>query len=207
MAILAIGGPEVLWSQLPKETGGFIRVEAESFSYQELDSIRKWYLVGSNSAGPSSTEEDFISQSASAHQYIQIKPDTRQNHNEKLIKGENFSNVPGKLAVVHYPVEFENPGRYFVWVRAFSNGSEDNGLHVGINGEWPETGQRMQWCEGKNQWTWGSKQRTASEHCGVERQIYLDVLNPGRHTISFSMREDGFKFDAWVMTQEYKMPE
>ncbi|MCR9294214.1 MAG: DUF5060 domain-containing protein, partial [bacterium] len=88
----------------------------------------------------------------------------------------------------------------YVWVRAYSSGSEDNGLHVGIDGTWPESGQRMQWCEGKNSWWWESKQRTASEHCGVPYEIYVDVEEPGLHQIHFSMREDGFEFDKWLMT-------
>jgi hypothetical protein len=64
----------------------------------------------------------------------------------------------------------------------------------------------MQWCDGKNQWTWASKQRTQEEHCGVEKLIYLEVDQPGEHVISFSMREDGFRFDKWAMSMEYKMP-
>ncbi len=85
--------------------------------------------------------------------------------------------------------------------RAFSSGTEDNGLHVGIDGTWPESGRRMQWCEGKNSWRWESKQRTAEEHCGEAYRIFLDVPNPGIHEIQFSMREDGFELDRWLMTR------
>jgi hypothetical protein len=64
----------------------------------------------------------------------------------------------------------------------------------------------MQWCEGKNKWTWASKQRTQENHCGEEKQIYLEIEEPGIHTIHFSMREDGTEFDAWAMTMEYEKP-
>jgi hypothetical protein len=30
----------------------------------------------------------------------------------------------------------------------------------------------------------------------------LDIENPGLHTVEFSMREDGFEFDKWLMTKE-----
>ena len=60
-------------------------------------------------------------------------------------------------------------------IRAHSTGSEDNGLHVGIDGTWPETGRRLQWCAGKRTWRWESKQRTAEVHCGEPYRIYLDV--------------------------------
>jgi len=61
------------------------------------------------------------------------------------------------MAVLTYNVHFSTPGRYYVWARAYSTGSEDNGLHVGLNGDWPASGQRMQWCQGKNNWRWESK--------------------------------------------------
>jgi hypothetical protein len=39
-------------------------------------------------------------------------------------------------------------------------------------------------------------------HCGEPRTIFLDVATAGLHTVSFSMREDGFEFDKWAMTQD-----
>ncbi len=33
-------------------------------------------------------------------------------------------------------------------------------------------------------------------------KIYLDIEQPGLHTIEFSMREDGFEFDKWLMTTD-----
>jgi len=69
---------------------------------------------------------------------LEVLPDKRRNNKDKLIHGENFSNEPGKMALLVYPVHFNTPGRYYVWVRAYSTGSEDNGLHVGIDDTWPE---------------------------------------------------------------------
>ena len=130
---------------------------------------------------------------ASGGAYLEILPDTRRTHGDKLIRGENFSPAPGKMAVLHYNVHFSNPGRYYVWVRAFSTGSEDNGLHVGINGQWPEPAVSA--CSGvmaRHSWRWDSKQRTEEQHCGERYKIFIDVAQPGTHTISFSMRDDGF---------------
>ncbi|MEL6925141.1 MAG: hypothetical protein AAFO94_13925, partial [Bacteroidota bacterium] len=158
------------------EKAGYVAVEAEHFQSQELSEIRQWHLTSATQMPSTSSDgDDPHHATASGGAYLEILPDTRRNHDEKLIHGENFSNEPGKLGVLHYPIRFANPGRYYVWVRAFSTGTEDNGLHVGLNGEWVESGRRMQWCEGKNQWTWASKQRTAEEHCGIEKLIYLDI--------------------------------
>lgn len=182
-------------------------VEAEDFHLQEMDDVRKWYVQSSGASYASMRDIDTSHHgTASGGAYLEILPDTRTNHDETLIKGENFINEPGKIGVLHYKVHFENTGRYYVWVRAFSTGSEDNGIHVGIDGAWPASGQRLQWCEGKHMWTWDSKQRTKEVHCGEPQLIYLDVETEGMHTISFSMREDGFEFDQWYMSKNYSKP-
>ncbi len=170
------------------ESGGLVEVEAEDFTSQEKTEVRKWHIQRTGHAAK-----------ASGGAYIEVLPDTRRTHDDKLVAGENFSNTPGAMAVVHYPIRFTTPGRYHVWVRAYSTGPEDNGIHVGINGTWPESGRRMQWCEGKNAWTYASKQRTEKVHCGEPGLIYLDVKEPGVHTVSFSMREDGFDFDKFIL--------
>lgn len=174
------------------ETNGFLAIEAENYHAQEKDEIRKWQR-----------KED---PAASGGAYLHLLPDTRVTHDDKLIPGENFSNKPGVLATLSYRVRFTTPGRYYVWVRAYSTGTEDNSIHVGLNGEWPESGQRIQFCEGKRQWWWESRQRTQQEHCGVPGMIYLDIPAPGEHTVRFSMREDGFRFDQFLLTTTPGLP-
>ena len=189
------------------EKNGFMMVEAESFTSQRADEGRHWYVIDSAFSEDIPGFKENYSSSASGGKYLMLLPDTRVTHDDTLIHGKNFSNEPGKIAILDYPIYFENPGKYYVWVSTYSTGSEDNGVHVGINGQWPENGARMQWCKGKNQWTWASKQRTKEQHCGVERQIYLEIPKKGLHTISFSMREDGFRFDRFALSREYIKPE
>ncbi len=185
------------------EVDGLVAVEAEHFFQQELVDTRAFYLTNSDTVPKFEPDGDPPHVGgASNGAYLEILPDTRRNHGEELRPGRNFTNQPGKAAVVSYKVNFSTPGRYFVWVRAYSSNSEDNGLHVGIDGSWPESGQRLQWCEGKQQWWWESKQRTGRVHCGEPHKIFLDVPTEGIHTIHFSMREDGFEFDKWLMTRD-----
>jgi hypothetical protein len=106
------------------------------------------------------------------------------------------------MGVLHYKVKINRTGRYYVWVRAYSSGAEDNSVHVGFDNIWPEHGQRMQWCDGKNNWTWASKQRTEQQHCGVPKEIYLDIDKAGVYDIQFSMREDGFEMDKFILTKD-----
>jgi hypothetical protein len=174
------------------------------------DDVRKWYVTGKSQTPDLKPDADpSHADTASGGAYVEVLPDTRKNAQEKLIAGENFSNDPGKMAILIYPVEFTTAGRYYVWARCYSTGAEDNGLHVGIDGTWPDSGRRLQWCEGKNSWRWESKQRTQKEHCGEPYKIFVDVSEPGLHTIEFSMREDGFEFDKWILTtdREFKRPD
>lgn len=194
--------------KIAEEVDGYVEVEAEKFYAQEHDKVRRWYVHTQNDTSIVLPDVDpNHALTASGNAYIEILPDTRASHKDILIRSENFTNVPGKMAVVSYKVKINSPGKYYVWVRAFSTNSEDNGVHVGLNGSWPESGQRMQWCTGKHQWTWESKQRTAEVHCGVEKQIYLEIKEAGIHTISFSMREDGFEFDKFALSKKYVKPE
>lgn len=184
------------------EKNGELLVEAEDFYKQTMTDVRKWYVISSDfktDLKGASTEPHL--DGTSNEKYIEILPDTRVTHDDELITGKNFSNEPGKLAVVHYKVKINDPGRYYIWVRTYSTGSEDNGVHVGLDGEWPESGQRMQWCDGKKSWYWDSKQRTQEVHCGVPGLIYLDIDTAGEHDIQFSLREDGFEMDQWFMTK------
>ncbi|WP_020567339.1 hypothetical protein [Neolewinella persica] len=194
--------------KVPEEINGYVMVEAESYLKQTQDDIRRWEIIDSDSPKKNLVDPDESHhETASGRAYLEALPDTRVTHDDVLTPGVNFSNEPGKMAIVDYKIKFNTPGRYYVWVRAFSSGAEDNGIHVGLNGEWPESGQRMQWCEGKKQWTWDSKQRTKEVHCGEEKLLYLDIPEAGVHKISFSLREDGFEFDAFVLSQAYVSPD
>ncbi|WP_010523377.1 CBM96 family carbohydrate-binding protein [Aquimarina agarivorans] len=190
-----------------EETNGVIAVEAEDYFEQTKVDKREWFVLDKNTNNtPKPDPDGNHADTASNGKYLELLPDTRVRHADPLVNGVSFSNTPGQAAIVSYRVNFKSAGKYFVWVRAFSTGSEDNGIHVGLDGKWPASGARMQWCAGKNQWTWESKQRTGANHCGEARKIFLNVPNAGLHTVSFSMREDGFEIDKFVLSKEYKKP-
>lgn len=194
-----------------EEENGICAIEAEHFVAQSKTTHRQWYVtsVGNTpnvTPDPDGNHSTDNNGNASGTSYIEILPDTRVTHDDPLVQGESFTNTPGAAVVIDYNVYFNTTGRYYVWVRAFSTGSEDNGCHVGLDGNWPASGARMQWCAGKNDWTWESKQRTDANHCGEAQKIYLDVDSPGLHTFSISMREDGFEIDKIVLSKTYTKP-
>lgn len=193
-------------------TAGVIAIEAEGYVSQEKTSKREWFVIGNGANTPNPDPDGSHAGDASGGKYIEVLPDTRVvGHNgpgpeDPLIRGENFSDKAGELAVLNYKVNFKSAGKYFVWARLYSTGPEDNSIHVGLNNTWPKSGERMQWCQGKRNWTWESKQRTKEEHCGVARQIFINVPSAGVHTFQISMREDGVEVDKIVLSKSYNKP-
>ncbi|TCI84411.1 fibronectin type III domain-containing protein [Tenacibaculum sp. M341] len=188
-----------------EEKNGIVAVEAEDYVKQSETNDREWFVIGNSSNTPKPDPDGSHASTASRGKYVELLPDTRVTHGDPLRVGVNFSDTPGK-AVLDYKIKFNSPGKYFVWVRAYSTGSEDNGIHVGIDGTWPSSGRKMQWCTGKNQWTWESKQRTNANHCGEPEKIFINVPSAGVHTVSFSMREDGFEIDKFILSKTYVKP-
>ena len=181
------------------EKGGVVAIEAEHFAKQELTEKRAWYLTTQEQTPDLQPDGDpsHIA-GASGGAYLEILPDTRRNHGEKLIREVNFTEKMGAMAVLSYPVHFETPGTYWIWARAYSTTTEDNGLHFGINGSWPTTARRWQTVV-KNEWHWKSAQRTEKKHSGVPGILTLEVPSAGVHTIQVSMREDGISLDRILL--------
>ncbi|TWU42117.1 DUF5060 domain-containing protein [Novipirellula artificiosorum] len=191
-----------------QQTDGILVVEAEDYDAVDREVARKWYRTTIDST-PGITPDPDPNHAAGAvgGAYLELLPDTRVTHADRLVNGVSFTNVPGQCSVLYYPVIFTEPGRYYVWARICCTGSEDNGLHVGIDGQWPESGARMQFTGQHGLWQWDSRQRTTKVHTGVLGQIWLDVEEPGLHTIMFSMREDGFELDRFLLTKQPKAME
>jgi len=183
LATTALGKDNIPLAASPSE----ITIEAESFVKQTHDDKRKWEIK--------TERPDF-----SGGSYIEALPDTRVTHKDELIDKENFSHAPGKVAVLHYPIQVPEPGRYYVWARTFSTGGEDNGLHFGLDDQWPESGEQWQTVQ-RNGWYWDCKQRTNEATNGVPMQLWLDIDKPGKHTLMMSMREDGAEVDQIILTK------
>ncbi len=185
------------WVAVVERLDTGILVEAEDFFSQRANEVRSWCRSDDCPDGWERIGTD---------DYIALVPDTRKTHDDELVRGENFSGQPGKMAIVSYNVDFPSAGRWYLWVRVHALGTEDNGIHAGLNGDWPESGARVQYCEGRGRWHWDSRQRTRDQHCGVPGGLWLDVPSAGTHNVEFSMREDGFVFDAFYLTRSPYMP-
>lgn len=181
------------------EREGLVVVEAEHFTSARADilGVRQWYLQAGAASGPG-PDPDGYHEGASGNAYLEVLPDTRVTHADPMAPGSYYDDLFG--AALNYEIWFETPGTYYVWVRSYSTGTEDNGLHVGVNGQVPNSGRRIQRC-GTGSWSWTSAQRdSGGSVCGVNGTITLDIPTPGLHTVTFYQREDGFEFDRFLMT-------
>ncbi|WP_282086292.1 DUF5060 domain-containing protein [Aquimarina algiphila] len=181
-----------------EEKEGVLDIEAEDYHFKTKNGTEREWIKKSTK----DNDNEVLIETANNKAYIEAYPDTRVTHDDALIHGENFFPVAGVGGVVSYKIKINNPGKYYIWVSAFSTGTEDNGVHVGVNDTWPESGARMQWCAEKGKWTWSSAQRVPDNHCGVEKAIYLEFEKSDEYIISFSMREDGFKMDRFILSKD-----
>lgn len=119
--------------------------------------------------------------------------------------GGTTSNYPGFLdqnPELIYRVNFPQAGMYYVWVRGQATGGNDDSVHAGIDGDSPPTVQRIDGMGGynpRNVWVWVPGIHDTNPDTGDNRAT-ITVPSPGEHTIHFWQREDGFKFDKFILT-------
>ncbi len=193
------------------ESGGLVVVEAEHFTDSYADYVtvlgqkveannRHWYIQAGSQVGPT-PDPDGYHGGGSGDAYVECLPDTRVTHADPLGPGSLYNSAEGG-SYLEYEVDFETTGTYYVWVRAYSSGTEDNGIHVGLDGDKPSSGAKVQVC-GQNAWKWSNAQRdSGGTACGVNGTITVQVTTPGVHVVSLHQREDGFELDRFLMTTD-----
>lgn len=178
-----------------------VRIEAENYTSKS----DRWVLTSPDSTPTLQPDPDPPHNgNASGNANLELLPDTRVTHEDEVFNGGmdgNFWGGPGGGPRIDYNVDVPEAGRYLVYVKTFSTGTEDNGLHVGVNGNLPQSGQRIQICS-KHNWQWTSAQRTNENHCGVTKTIWLDFPAAGVNTVTFFAREDGFEIDQFLLLKE-----
>ena len=105
-------------------------------------------------------------------------------------RGTDFATTSPRL---DYAIQFKKKGRHWLWVRGFGANPNGDSFHVGLDLEPVEAGRNIQTAWGK--WVWLRHPRP------------LQVRQPGLHTLSVWMREDGVRIDRIVLTTspDYKV--
>ena len=118
----------------------------------------------------------------------QFLPDTRVTSRDRLIRGVNFWDFPDDdTPYIEYEFEVEQAGEYLAEVAALHRGTEDNGAHMWLNGQWVL--ERIQWCQ-PNRWVYSSALRLNSNSCGVQGSAIVQ-LQAGTNVMRMGAREDG----------------
>src|SRR5690606_23565563 len=177
------------------EVDGVVAVEAEHFIQQDLTLTRAFHIVSTVAdPGVQPDPDPAHAGDASGRGYVEVLPDTRATADDPLTPGINVASTPGQHAVLSYRVRFTRAGRYYFWARTYSTGDEDNSLHVGLDGQWPQSGRSWQTVR-KHGWHWDSRRRTSRTPVGEMFSLYLDVPSAGEHIVQISMEEDGLELD------------
>ena len=207
-----VGGVSIAPAALAAETrvtDDYAAVIIEGEDYVTLD--ERWIPTDASTAPTPETEPDpdgNHSDGASGGAYLELLPDYRQSHTVTVPEGTPLSRSlwgkPGTGPQATYAVDFPEPGRYYVHVRAYTTGTEDNGLHIGLDGEWPSSGAALQICTAAAKaWRWSNKKRdSGGQPCGIRHTIWLTVEEAGPAEVMISAREDGFELDRMMLIKD-----
>lgn len=207
------------------EQDGFVVAEAEGFfSHQMGSMVQSWELCTTEQTPDVEPDPDGShAADASEAAYLEALPDIKVEHGG--VDSEHGLQEQGGLgATLSYRVYFDAAGTYRFWVRMYVDDVESNSIHVGIDGDWPELGSRVEGCrrdpacdditsqsckyykQGADQpgWNWVKTRRYPHHGCygPEELMAQLEVPSPGLHLVTISMREDGTEIDKWILTRD-----
>ncbi len=113
-------------------------------------------------------------------------PDRKQ-----VVEAPGRGTSPGLV----YGVRFDEPGTYYVWVRVWADGTEDNSVHLGLDGAPQRSSLRIE-TQRYDRWQWTSDIR------GRRDRASLEVERPGLHSLHLWMREDGMYVDQILLSRD-----
>jgi hypothetical protein len=148
---------------------GIISIEAENFAENTSQGGHDWIPVFPSGYSGSGA--------------IQALPNIEINNNTGYV-----TNSPR----LDFAVNFVKTGTHYVWLRGFGANSDDNSVHVGLDGVGLSTSDRIS-IYFYNTWTWSNRTMDGAV-------ATINVSSPGVHVVNVWMREDGFVLDKLVLT-------
>jgi len=183
------GGREQLDGGLPMRDASpeprFATVVVEAENYDVLDDqgkARDYFRLGAGqtdddlpNADPDPSHED----TASGGSYLEVLPDRRVTPDDTDSGG--LFNEPGKGPLVHYYVALPVAGTYYLWIRGFSTGSEDETAFFTIDTDW-DSAKLVSLCSDVDEWQWASHEREGRPSCGMIGEVRFEISSAGVHT-------------------------
>lgn len=202
-AIAAAGAVDAAAAAEVRVHEDYVAVVVEAEAATERD--ERWVLTEPTTPAQENDPDGNHSDQAVGQAYLELLPDVRVTHDDAFGPPTALWGNGSIAPQASWPIEVPEAGRYHVHVRLYSTGTEDNGLHVGLDDEWPESGRQLQGCTSHLQsWAWTSRQRNSGGvgPCGVDKTIWLDIAEPGAHTLRVGAREDGFELDRLMLIKD-----
>ena len=106
-----------------------------------------------------------------------------------LYQNRDFVGVTPRM---DFRVIFDQPGTYYVVVRGFGEASSGDTVHVGLNGAYVETSDRIYVSRRELKW---------SAETIDDINAYIEVPSAGEHIVNVWMREDGFMLDRLLLSR------
>lgn len=129
--------------------------------------------------------------------YLQALPDI-----DRLFQPAVISDSPG----LNYPIYFNQPGQYHVWVRGQAPNAAGDSLYVSLSGELVEESS-LETVTGleavPDRWSWANRQQTAD---GSLQAARLPIAAHGLYTLTVQAREDGVRLDRLFLTNGEDVP-
>jgi hypothetical protein len=112
---------------------------------------------------------------------------SRPNNGTRLTYPDYLTDGPR----LDYRVHFIRAGLHFVWIRGYATGSNNNSVHIGLNGQ-RQTNAEGVMINHNDEWAWsGTTEKGA--------YAFVDIPSIGEHTLNIYMHEDGFRLDKIVL--------
>jgi|GEM_PF-2394090 len=125
--------------------------------------------------------------------YFFADPDSNSTYNDP-------SQYLAKSPELRYEVQIQNPGIYYVWVRAYAAEGKSDSVHVGLDGLPIDTSDRI-YFKDKSIFSWSNRTMDLDAE-GRSLRATLDISTAGTHLLNVWMREDGLRFDKILLTQD-----
>lgn len=201
-AVLLLCAATVVEAAEVRRTDDYVAVVIEAESFDSKDD--RWVETDATTPQIEDDPDGNHSDGAVGGRYLELLPDVRVTHQDPFGPPQGYWPRAGDGPTAHYSVDFPEAGVYHVHLRGYVTGTEDNGIHVGLDGDWPASGARLQMCGKSLQtWFWSSNQReSGGKSCGVPYTIWLTVDEPGVHDVVLSAREDGFEVDRFMLVKD-----
>ncbi|GEM_PF-2200012 len=156
-----------------KESSGQLFIEAENYHTLAAKSGRTWVK---SSQDPSFSSSYAVTAQGSSY-YDSTGIDTNSTR-------------------LDYKIYVNTPGTYYLWVRGYAADGNSDSLHAGLDGVISDTtpGYRI------SNFSYGQYVWSKTNMQG--QRVAFTVSTAGEHTLNFWIREVGFKFDKFILTQD-----